>query len=1037
MLNSREDSTPLLDTHLRNEDHEDHEDEDMHNHDLMQQAANINPVDPFEQRRSIHFIASLNGSLAGPRDFVYYDTTLDTNMPALATNSLRLCTEPNDLPPGTDTLTYPGYHQQIASVSGLHAAIIEDRSPLLAAAFEDSRSGRRLHLETLSSNTVMPFLRFLYTGSYALFGGWEDVPTSVLLHCKMYWLGDLYDLPELKSQAYVNVLRQFEFGCSSPDKPIDLCSAIDFAYKTLAGHDTISDAIVQYCVTQCLSHKLHEDPEFKSLAFNVRAFHQDLTRVCRDRGYEDESSAMIIRLPYKHFAPDIYASLENPPIAGFDDIIHHFHSSDRFDEEPTPRPRQKLAPQGQASPSEMLQPLGPPEQATTAALYPSPENVKPFVPAVALPIRQLDPGRQALAFTSGQQEQSEYTNTTLPFRQLDDALAKLSTAPPNIGFFARPPPQEVTSTSSTRPLNSSRIPRTDASESDHLFAKKSPFWRSPVAKYREKRVTFDQKPEDNTTNDDKMHSPERRQGRVFLEVRPARYKYTELYPSEPQHFNGASDPTENPFADCMSSQVSPLEFPPKLSESQPSAPGTSEHAKEIKRRKVEGQDRKDFVPTDPYNHLTSAQSQWNRSVAPSSSHESWSQSNRKSRIANLQNVNVTDAARFTPSNVSPTLPPTVFGLPQSSTSPSRTNLGPENAAKNTPMPVQAVQSQSEPVRIRMPNMNPHMNTNLHAAPVFPAHPNSGNHALQDYQMQLMLLEQQNKKRLLMARQEQDSMLSRPDVPPVANGQSAPNIPPQGSRLGGPSPDLIDMARAPDALDESYHEERKVVTGFEANSADGRGREFDVLDNFDFDAFLKTEEPNLAMQSDFFWHDHQEDKNQLENLINEDQRQQMQAIRAQQCFSRVHIPTSGHQIPVVQPRTMTLPATTRKWYGAQSSNLGCSLTNLNPSDGPIMEPMDVPPSSTMEALSASPSVPTPPAERTTQPAKVTSDSEVDMCDSDSDSDMSWVDVPSAEHKSEDSTQSPDATVTPPASDLNSARAGDKRRSSSSDSEWDFC
>lgn len=34
----------------------------------------------------------------------------------------------------------------------------------------------------------------------------------------------------------------------------------------------------------------------------------------------------------------------------------------------------------------------------------------------------------------------------------------------------------------------------------------------------------------------------------------------------------------------------------------------------------------------------------------------------------------------------------------------------------------------------------------------------GNHALQDYQMQLMLLEQQNKKRLMMARQEQDAMM---------------------------------------------------------------------------------------------------------------------------------------------------------------------------------------------------------------------------------------------------------------------------------------
>ena len=37
-----------------------------------------------------------------------------------------------------------------------------------------------------------------------------------------------------------------------------------------------------------------------------------------------------------------------------------------------------------------------------------------------------------------------------------------------------------------------------------------------------------------------------------------------------------------------------------------------------------------------------------------------------------------------------------------------------------------------------------------------ARPSQGGHALQDYQMQLMLLEQQNKKRLLMARQEQES-----------------------------------------------------------------------------------------------------------------------------------------------------------------------------------------------------------------------------------------------------------------------------------------
>jgi hypothetical protein len=61
----------------------------------------------------------------------------------------------------------------------------------------------------------------------------------------------------------------------------------------------------------------------------------------------------------------------------------------------------------------------------------------------------------------------------------------------------------------------------------------------------------------------------------------------------------------------------------------------------------------------------------------------------------------------------------------------------------------------------------------------------GNHALQDYQMQLMLLEQQNKKRLLMARQEQDS-INRPMAADQASGQFAQGMSPQGARPG-PSP----------------------------------------------------------------------------------------------------------------------------------------------------------------------------------------------------------------------------------------------------------
>lgn len=68
----------------------------------------------------------------------------------------------------------------------------------------------------------------------------------------------------------------------------------------------------------------------------------------------------------------------------------------------------------------------------------------------------------------------------------------------------------------------------------------------------------------------------------------------------------------------------------------------------------------------------------------------------------------------------------------------------------------------------------------------------GNHALQDYQMQLMLLEQQNKRRLLMARQEQDNM-TRADQPPMPGQALPPGTSPQGSRAGA-SPNPSDQMK---------------------------------------------------------------------------------------------------------------------------------------------------------------------------------------------------------------------------------------------------
>ncbi|KAJ4287514.1 hypothetical protein N0V88_007615 [Collariella sp. IMI 366227] len=83
---------------------------------------------------------------------------------------------------------------------------------------------------------------------------------------------------------------------------------------------------------------------------------------------------------------------------------------------------------------------------------------------------------------------------------------------------------------------------------------------------------------------------------------------------------------------------------------------------------------------------------------------------------------------------------------------------------------------------------------------------ASNHALQDYQMQLMLLEQQNKKRLMMARQEQDLNTNNgridgpggpggPGGPPGPNGQAFQGTSPPGGRSGASPNPAEQMKRA--------------------------------------------------------------------------------------------------------------------------------------------------------------------------------------------------------------------------------------------------
>ena len=196
-------------------------------------------------------------------------------------------------PEGNATIIYQNDDGDIESVNNLDYSIIKERCPLLAAAFEESRSGPQLYLEALTPATALPFIRFLYMSTYAVDQSpgtlYEDVPTSVLRHCQLYRLGDIYDLPDLKTQAYVNVVRQCEFGCSSADQPVDLCPAIRFVYKYLSQHQSLIETIVGYCVSCFLQHRLADDEDFKQLAFKLRPFHQDLCKNSMGREFENES----------------------------------------------------------------------------------------------------------------------------------------------------------------------------------------------------------------------------------------------------------------------------------------------------------------------------------------------------------------------------------------------------------------------------------------------------------------------------------------------------------------------------------------------------------------------------------------------------------------------------------------------------------------------------------------------------------------------------------------------------------------------------
>ncbi|KAK4997287.1 hypothetical protein LTR66_003262 [Elasticomyces elasticus] len=186
------------------------------------------------------------------------------------------------------------------NIRNLNLAAFRARCPLFALAFERTANGMKYHIEGCTQAQVTSFLRYIYTGNYI---EQEDAQfercSSLLLHAQMSKMAADYDQGELRSEAYVNIVEECEFSCSLPIAPIDLCDTIRYIYKYLASDQRLIETIVHYCVECFLYHKLGEDATFKQVAYDLREFLRDLSRINIARNFQDEAAMDIIRLPTK------------------------------------------------------------------------------------------------------------------------------------------------------------------------------------------------------------------------------------------------------------------------------------------------------------------------------------------------------------------------------------------------------------------------------------------------------------------------------------------------------------------------------------------------------------------------------------------------------------------------------------------------------------------------------------------------------------------------------------------------------------------
>lgn len=193
--------------------------------------------------------------------------------------------------PGEAELTVHAPDNQSFTFKTLNLDYIQDVCPLLGFSFEERAYGKKvLSISASSIELVARFLRYIYTYNYLVVDYMGDeLSCTFLMHAQLYHYAELYDLPGLMDAAYLHVNTISELGCSMPHPPLGLCDALGYLYRNVRGERKVHEAILHYCISRFNSHRLGENPQFRSLLIEEKDCQQDLFRLIRQRGYKDES----------------------------------------------------------------------------------------------------------------------------------------------------------------------------------------------------------------------------------------------------------------------------------------------------------------------------------------------------------------------------------------------------------------------------------------------------------------------------------------------------------------------------------------------------------------------------------------------------------------------------------------------------------------------------------------------------------------------------------------------------------------------------